>query len=561
MKIVLLTSVYSGVAEQIAGITESNDFAIVDFSDNYRLSRFCEKKHIRHIPFISWEHLVAAPINKFDLLISYKINKIISMDFVNRFTFGGINIHPSMLPKYPGLNPWFQMYCDMELNSGVTIHRINRNPDSGNIIAQHTFHIELGQPLPIAMKIADDTAARLISKVITDQLFLNPGFRQQLADNHSTNPVQLESLKKLPVARLWHILRGFPSLIPILYPELPHKFFEVGEYSPQLCDETKGGTTYLDGSERKIICLDGIIQLWDFSRIPTTQDYLDAVSNSDFIDPCLNNMTFLEKDDGSLSFMQGYEAIIFKAKSSRDCHAVRFPRNITSDKTEYYVKRLQTVRRHLNRLRVAHFPKYKVVPEAIKLSKGIFPAVVMKWYEGKTLMEYLRQNLYHADKLTSLLHQFKVICHLNHEANIIHGDIHSDNIIIDKHDNITILDIDGMWTPSLGVMRDRGGNRNWQHPLRVHNKYVTNGLDNFSEIIVCATIFTAIIAPDIFERYAQDDFMFSESDYLSSDQSPLISEIICYPKSEQVGNLIFDLCRVTSIDQIPTVESIKNLRI
>lgn len=266
MRIALLTCTYSAVVEYIGRIIEPNDFVVVDFSADNVLADACRNMHIMQIKFSSWKQ-IEEHLPGFDLLVSYRLNKIIPIDIVCRFRFGGINIHPSLLPKYPGLNPWFHMYYNMDLDAGVTIHKIAERPDSGNIITQQSFRIEQGLPLPVAIKKADDIAARLVTDVIVNRLFLNLGTEQDIKDGHSCGTIDLNSLKRMPVERLWHILRGFPELISKLYPELPHKYFEVGEYIRQPVSETLTGILERGGKKRWIACNDGIISLWDFSDI------------------------------------------------------------------------------------------------------------------------------------------------------------------------------------------------------------------------------------------------------------------------------------------------------
>lgn len=265
MKVALLTSTYSVVVERLRRITEPDDFAIVDFAEDGVLADVCRNMRLTHVLFSSWKQL-NEELSGFDLLVSYKLNRIIPMDTVGRFRFGGVNIHPSLLPKYPGLNPWFRMYYDMDLDAGVTIHKIAEKPDSGNIIAQQSFRIEPGQPLLVAIRNADDIAARLMTDVIFNRLFLNPGAEQQPVCDYSVGTIELNSVKLLPIERLWHILRGFPSLIPILYPELHNKSFEVGEYTKQPVSKSK--TEIIDRGDKEwwIACNGGFISLWDCSR-------------------------------------------------------------------------------------------------------------------------------------------------------------------------------------------------------------------------------------------------------------------------------------------------------
>lgn len=559
MKIALLTSIYSAVTEQLGNITEPGGFAIVDFSGNEALTDVCKSLHAIHVRFDSWEQM-EKELFGYDLLVSYKLNKIIPINTVNHFTFGGVNIHPSMLPKYPGANPWFRMYYNMDFNAGVTIHMITEKPDRGNILVQQPFRIELGDPLPVVMKRADNIAAQLITDVIDNRLFLGSGTEQELIRDSSGTPIVLDSLKQMPVKRLWHILRGFPSLISIVY-QLPHKYFEVGAYTRRVTTELKVGIIDQGEKGRWIACCDGIISLWDFSKIPMTQDYIDAVTAGNFADTKLREVLFKKKHDGSLLFVQGREAIVFPVELNGEKVAVRFLRNISLAQINEYIGHLEFILLHLHRHNITHFSEFEVLPQAIRLSKQTFPALIMKWYSGEKLMTYLRRNLHNDKILVSLLNQFLSICSINHQTGTVHGDIHSANIIVNKQGNMTFLDVDGIWISDFGPVKDNGGNRNWQHPIRTRNKYITNQVDNFSEIIVCSTIYVAMFAPDVFERYSNDDYLFHENDYITPKKSLLLSELSQISICKSINTLILKLSQAHSLNEIPAVETLKLFQI
>lgn len=68
--------------------------------------------------------------------------KVLPQKFVTEFNKKIINIHPSLLPKYKGLNAVEQALANNEEEIGVTIHYVDEHVDTGEIIAQKSFCIK-----------------------------------------------------------------------------------------------------------------------------------------------------------------------------------------------------------------------------------------------------------------------------------------------------------------------------------------------------------------------------------------------------------------------------------
>ena len=62
--------------------------------------------------------------------------KILSKDFIRHFKGKILNIHPSLLPKYKGLNTYKRAIQNKEKYSGCTVHLVNSKLDSGKTILQ-----------------------------------------------------------------------------------------------------------------------------------------------------------------------------------------------------------------------------------------------------------------------------------------------------------------------------------------------------------------------------------------------------------------------------------------
>ncbi len=68
--------------------------------------------------------------------------KILNKNFINRFNKKIVNIHPSLLPKYKGLNTFQRALKNNDKLTGCTVHYVNNKLDSGKIILKKRIIIE-----------------------------------------------------------------------------------------------------------------------------------------------------------------------------------------------------------------------------------------------------------------------------------------------------------------------------------------------------------------------------------------------------------------------------------
>ena len=80
--------------------------------------------------------------------------KILSKKFINEFDGKIINIHPSLLPKYKGLNTHARAIKNKDKLAGCTVHFVNAKLDSGKIILQKEIKISAkDDPTSLAKKV------------------------------------------------------------------------------------------------------------------------------------------------------------------------------------------------------------------------------------------------------------------------------------------------------------------------------------------------------------------------------------------------------------------------
>lgn len=89
--------------------------------------------------------------------------RLLSPVFVDAFPNRILNIHPSLLPKYPGLHPQQQALDDGATVSGATVHYVNKDLDAGPIIMQASVPVEPG-----------DTAETLAARILAVEHTLYP---------------------------------------------------------------------------------------------------------------------------------------------------------------------------------------------------------------------------------------------------------------------------------------------------------------------------------------------------------------------------------------------------
>ncbi|HUO08247.1 MAG TPA: formyltetrahydrofolate deformylase [Phycisphaerae bacterium] len=79
-----------------------------------------------------------------DLIVLARYMQILSPEIVNAFPSRIINIHPSLLPFFPGASPYRQAFESGARVTGCTAHFVTEQLDQGPIILQDVFHINVG---------------------------------------------------------------------------------------------------------------------------------------------------------------------------------------------------------------------------------------------------------------------------------------------------------------------------------------------------------------------------------------------------------------------------------
>lgn len=118
------------------------------------------------------QRLVAAQV---DLVVLAGFMRILKGDFLKAFANRVVNIHPSLLPAFPGLEAWKQALDYGVKVTGCTVHYVDQGIDSGPILGQETVQV-----------LADDTATTLHERIQQAERRLYPRVVRELAEGRVT---------------------------------------------------------------------------------------------------------------------------------------------------------------------------------------------------------------------------------------------------------------------------------------------------------------------------------------------------------------------------------------
>lgn len=128
----------------------------------------CAEKH--GIKVLSFEHLLAdardaVSLLHCDLLVSFDYGRIFGPKFLALFPLGGINLHPSLLPKYRGCTPVPAAILNGERELGVSVQCLALKTDEGDILAQSTIPLDGTETTAFLMDGAESSDGKRTSRV------------------------------------------------------------------------------------------------------------------------------------------------------------------------------------------------------------------------------------------------------------------------------------------------------------------------------------------------------------------------------------------------------------
>jgi methionyl-tRNA formyltransferase len=101
-----------------------------------------------------------------DILVVAAYGKIFRKSLLDLFPLGGINVHPSLLPRHRGPSPISAAILEGDAETGVTIQHIALKFDTGDILAQERFPLKGDETTAVLSEALAEAGARLLAAVL-----------------------------------------------------------------------------------------------------------------------------------------------------------------------------------------------------------------------------------------------------------------------------------------------------------------------------------------------------------------------------------------------------------
>ena len=276
---------------------------------------------------------------------------------------------------------------------------------------------------------------------------------------------------------------------------------------------------------------------------PTSPQYRHSIVNKTY-PPDNGGHAFtpiLENEEPK--YESGNKAIVFKVTDDKT-EKTKALKLFLIDNKERFIQ-YQEISKFLNKFSTQFFVSFNFIEKFIYVDvnplteENYFPGLIMEWAEGKTLGSEIQElcNGKNKKNLKKIAESFKDISLFLLDNNIGHGDLKHDNIIVDKDNNMKLIDYDGIYVPAFNKQISKElGTDSFQHPLRKITDFNAD-IDHFSILTIYCSLIALSINPDLYLKFNdQQNLLFTKEDFLKPEDSELFKVLF---KIKEVKRLVF----------------------
>ena len=184
--------------------------------------------------------------------------------------FGGVNVHPSLLPRHRGVLPWFWVYHANDREGGLTVHQMTEEFDAGAVLGQQRVPLPRGYPVDRFHLDVVQSAGPLVQHALRAMAGASLEPRVQDAQLATRAPrvrpgTPMVDFAQWEAERVWHFLAGlWPRWVEPLVDDagaaLSYRGVEGFDAGARV-DERPGAAKIDRHGRLALQCVDGVVYL------------------------------------------------------------------------------------------------------------------------------------------------------------------------------------------------------------------------------------------------------------------------------------------------------------
>ena len=263
-------------------------------------------------------------------------------------------------------------------------------------------------------------------------------------------------------------------------------------------------------------------------QYPLISEYVRAIQDaSNNLDKLAHLVPVLD-DHGEPYRSSGAFAVVFKMKDGQTgkCYALKCFTEEQEGRAEAY----RQIADELEFVDSSYITSVKYLNKEIFVDSSCeedeFPVLLMDWIDGETMESYIAENYQDNYTMAMLCYRFCKMAAWLRSQPFAHGDIKPDNIMVRPDGNLTLVDYDGMFVPTMkGQKSPTIGTKDFSHPLRTVDDF-NETIDDFALASIALSLKAISMNSTLLDTYgASDRLLFSESDYRTPSSSKAISAL------------------------------------
>ena len=293
--------------------------------------------------------------------------------------------------------------------------------------------------------------------------------------------------------------------------------------------------------------------------MPSISDIKVSIENKDILvkDEFIKQGEFVRNTNGTLQMYAGGFTAVFPVMIHNEKWAFRCWHTELGNVS----RRFRAITNSIESSHAKYLCDFFYTDEGILVNGKIYPTTRMRWIDGITIKDYICKHAYDYSKLKKIAARFLEMIQDMHKQGFAHGDLQHGNILVDRKDNLFLVDYDSFYCPDLKGESDIiTGLAAYQHPARKDCCIANEKLDYFSELIIYTSILAVAEKPELASKYNLSDaenMLFVPQDFSNLHHTEIYKDLsninVSISQLLQIWDIYLDKTDINELEPFDTL--------